>query len=878
MGLFDHFPYTNVHELNLDWMLRIMKALEAAWEQFTAGNSLTFADPLQHDMSKTYAKNTIVIDGSGNSYVSLQAVPVGVALGNQDYWLMVFDYEAFIEKVNKNFTARYYRGSYRATAAMAIGDWLTVDDVLCKATAAIAADDVLEVGVNIEHFTLEDFIKAFMHSANQLIEQYKNDIDASELAYRQQLADDVAATVADLQDQLDQAISGATVDSEVINARVGWDGVTYDTLRNALVTEFEDALEMTHNLASLSLYKATTFGNTFTASRNDQMINISGTSTTDAAVYITDEINIPAGTYYFGILNNSSNERVFAQLKEFQGGADVGFVDPNQANVQHMTTIVVSAPITVKIRLRVENGTRSGNFKFYLSTTNYQNMWNNIPPISAVDQIFRNIMNFTQMQQLASKYPTSDAPSTDFNNFTDPSWYMLQGAPNYSNGPTGVDTSNIPKSLLTVNPSGRGVVGSILQFLILNYGNSSIIYLRARLGGAWGNWTELYNKSSMNDAITKAFYNYLSSTHPATTDFDDFVDPGFYALQGAPDYSNKPIGALLANTPKSLLVYNPAGKGSNANGMIQILMVGYNYTHMNFYIRIRLGGAWGDWLLVYDGNMESFYKNVNISYTPSAQVSRGANVGSKVKIMSYNVAHYTMDNPYQDIPNAKIRNFINMLNEYDPDIICVQEDANYLDQNNTLESMDYLYYPQYPETVGTDECSIKSKAAPTEARRLQYSDGRKLTYCLFSIDSNILMVISTHPIGGTTQASIDARAIEYQELFDWIAGNITLEDIDTSEMVYSPPITHCIIGADMNSLENDDWTNILSIFGGSYTLGNNGRYGLLRTCRNVPSGWFSIDNIIISNNVIFNKMYSLSKDWEKLYSDHVPLLAEVTLT
>ena len=182
MGLFDHFPYTNVHELNLDWVLSMMKALEAEWEAFTAGNSLTFADPLQHDITKTYAKNTIVLDDNGNAYISLQAVPVGVGLQNRDYWLMVFDYEAFIEKVNKNFTARYYRDQYRATAAMAVGDWLTVDDVLCKATAAIAPDDVLEVGVNIEHFTLEDFIKAFMQSATQMIQQYKNDIDASELA------------------------------------------------------------------------------------------------------------------------------------------------------------------------------------------------------------------------------------------------------------------------------------------------------------------------------------------------------------------------------------------------------------------------------------------------------------------------------------------------------------------------------------------------------------------------------------------------------------------------------------------------------------------------------------------------------------------------
>ena len=248
MGLFDHFPYTNVHELNLDWVLSMMKALEAEWEAFTAGNSLTFADPMLHDISKTYAKNTIVLDGSGNAYVSLQAVPVGVGLQNGDYWLMVFDYEAFIEKVNKNFTARYYRGSYRATAAMAIGDWLTVDDVLYKATAAIAVDDILEDGVNITHFTLEDFIKAFMQSATQLINQYKNDIDASELLYRQQLANDIANTTASLQAQLDLAISGATADSEVINARAGWDGTIYSTLGDAIRTQFSEIVKSMYSL------------------------------------------------------------------------------------------------------------------------------------------------------------------------------------------------------------------------------------------------------------------------------------------------------------------------------------------------------------------------------------------------------------------------------------------------------------------------------------------------------------------------------------------------------------------------------------------------------------------------------------------------------
>lgn len=363
MGLFDHFPYTNVHELNLDWVLSMMKALEAEWEAFTAGNSLTFADPLQHDSSKTYAKNTIVLDANGNAYVSLQPVPVGVALSNQDYWLMVFDYEAFIEKVNKNFTARYYRGQYRATAAMVIGDWLTVDDVLCKATAAIAADDVLEVGVNIEHFTLEDFIKAFMTSANQMIQQYKNDIDASELAYKNQLAHDIQVTTQSLQAQLDAVIAGATVDSEVIDARVGWNGVTYASLGTAIRTQFSDLnsdlrdaistdSELLYNLLNNSVIDRQTLPYTYDYTDKAVTTGLSGVTVYtkvgskcrvwDVSAYIGKNIFVAtdkdASETIALVIGDASNQVV---LSESKSGANYNkyFIVPNDSKLLYVNYV-----------------------------------------------------------------------------------------------------------------------------------------------------------------------------------------------------------------------------------------------------------------------------------------------------------------------------------------------------------------------------------------------------------------------------------------------------------------------------------------------------------------------------------------------------------
>ena len=224
------YPYTDFHEMNLDFLLKSMEALKQAFESFTASNSLIFAEPLLHNITSTYAKNTIVLDPDGNAYISLQNVPSGVQLSNADYWLMVFNFEDYTEKANKNFTNNYFRDTTRAPYALSVGAWIVLDDVLYTVTQAIAADELFVIGTNLTHFTVEQFLKDFTTSIVQTVNQYKNDIDASELQYRNQLAQDIADTTATLTAQLNTALSGITVDSEVIDARLGADGVTYSTL------------------------------------------------------------------------------------------------------------------------------------------------------------------------------------------------------------------------------------------------------------------------------------------------------------------------------------------------------------------------------------------------------------------------------------------------------------------------------------------------------------------------------------------------------------------------------------------------------------------------------------------------------------------------
>ena len=160
MGLFDQFPYTNFHELNLDWILKALKELEHTIDQFVAINALKYADPIQWDITSQYEKNTIVIDPqTGTAYISVQPVPIGVALTNPDYWTVVFDLGSFVVRAAKNFANTYEaETTLTATVSTPAGGWLVWGDTLYKANVNITAGDSYVVGGNITHFTIEDVI------------------------------------------------------------------------------------------------------------------------------------------------------------------------------------------------------------------------------------------------------------------------------------------------------------------------------------------------------------------------------------------------------------------------------------------------------------------------------------------------------------------------------------------------------------------------------------------------------------------------------------------------------------------------------------------------------------------------------------------------
>lgn len=88
MGFYNNFPYTNFHEMNLDWLLQEFTKLKTYVEQYTAVNKVTYGGIW--NIEKGYPIWTIVTYKDA-SYMTIKPAPAGVEINNEEYWLKLAD-------------------------------------------------------------------------------------------------------------------------------------------------------------------------------------------------------------------------------------------------------------------------------------------------------------------------------------------------------------------------------------------------------------------------------------------------------------------------------------------------------------------------------------------------------------------------------------------------------------------------------------------------------------------------------------------------------------------------------------------------------------------------------------------------------------------
>lgn len=159
MSFFEQFPYTNFHELNLDWIIRTLKELDGSLTDFVKLNTIKYANPIEHDITRSYETNTVVVDShSGNAYISVKPVPNGVSIDNTEYWTEIFNYVNDVDKVISGISHNN-KNSATATADIADGSMFWYYGNLYQATKDITAGDQIVVGSNCRAVTLNELLK-----------------------------------------------------------------------------------------------------------------------------------------------------------------------------------------------------------------------------------------------------------------------------------------------------------------------------------------------------------------------------------------------------------------------------------------------------------------------------------------------------------------------------------------------------------------------------------------------------------------------------------------------------------------------------------------------------------------------------------------------
>ena len=141
-------PYTNFHDLNLDWIMDELNEFNTELTKFVSLATIKYANPIQWDITSQYEANTVVVDSNGNAYLSVQPVPSGVSLDRVEFWTKIGNFDELWADVKKAITPIDEGHSPTATAARAVNDLVWVNGSLVRVTRAMIAGDAYVPGSN----------------------------------------------------------------------------------------------------------------------------------------------------------------------------------------------------------------------------------------------------------------------------------------------------------------------------------------------------------------------------------------------------------------------------------------------------------------------------------------------------------------------------------------------------------------------------------------------------------------------------------------------------------------------------------------------------------------------------------------------------------
>ena len=166
-------PYTNFHDLNLDWVMDKLNEFNTKLTNFVSLATIKYANPIQWDITSQYEANTVVIDSNGNAYLSVRPVPSGVSLDRTEFWTKIGNFDELWADVKKAITPIDEGHSPAATAARDVNDLVWVNGSLVRVTRTMIAGDAYVPGSNCVSSSTNEVLHYLITAFNEGLNEEK---------------------------------------------------------------------------------------------------------------------------------------------------------------------------------------------------------------------------------------------------------------------------------------------------------------------------------------------------------------------------------------------------------------------------------------------------------------------------------------------------------------------------------------------------------------------------------------------------------------------------------------------------------------------------------------------------------------------------------
>jgi hypothetical protein len=281
-------PYTNFHDLNLDWIMDELNEFNTKLSDFVSLATIKYANPIQWNITSQYEANTVVVDSTGNAYLSVKPVPSGVSLDRTEFWTKIGNFDALWANVKQAITPNDEGHSPTATAARAVNDLVWVNGALVRVTRAMNAGDAYAPGSNCVSSSTNEVLHYLITAFNEGLSAEKT---ARENADTQlQTAIDTEKQARENADtQLQTAINTEKTARENADTQL-------QTAINTETTARENAdTKLQHSINQIQTY-ISALGAGIKA--NDQSAAAQNTSTLQQLLDAGHTVYFPSGTYY----------------------------------------------------------------------------------------------------------------------------------------------------------------------------------------------------------------------------------------------------------------------------------------------------------------------------------------------------------------------------------------------------------------------------------------------------------------------------------------------------------------------------------------------------------------------------------------------------